>query len=112
MPHLLDRSALERPGDLPALRWRKGLAFARRQAVRMCPVRTSNEPYCGQPAGWNAQAVQSMVPRYIRNQRAPAWHLRQGFAADHGVRLLQDGMDLAAQTAPGFGAPQPGAAER
>jgi hypothetical protein len=48
-------------------------------------------------AHWNGHVtIQGMVPRHFRTQRSPSRHFRERSAADHGVRLVQDGLDLAA----------------
>ena len=78
--------------------------------VRVRGLRPSDEPDVGHAAGEDAQAAQGVVPRGVRDLDAPHRHLGQGPAAHHGVRLLQDGVDLAAQAARGDGAPRPRAA--
>ena len=67
-------------------------------------LRPSDEPDVGHAAGEDAQAVQGVVPRGVRDLDAAHRHLGQGPAAHHGLRLLQDGVDLAAQAQRGDGA--------
>ena len=69
-------------------------------------LRPPDEPDVGHAAGEDAQAVQDVVPRGVRDLDAAHRHLGQGPAAHHGLRLLQDGVELAAQAARGDGAPR------
>ena len=62
-------------------------------------LRPPDEPDVGHAPGEDAQAPQDVVPRDVRDLDAAHRHLGQGSAAHHGVRLLQDGVDLAAQAA-------------
>ena len=47
----------------------------------------------------NEKAAQDVVPRGVRDFYPPNGHLGQGSAAHHGVRFLQNSVELAAQTA-------------
>ena len=51
------------------------------------------------------KAVQGFVPGGVRDLLPAQWHLGQGAAADLRLRLLQDGVELAAQAQGGAGAP-------
>ncbi len=44
----------------------------------------------------HAQTLQGMVPRGVRRLVAPRWHLGEGIATHPRLRLLRDGMDVAA----------------
>ena len=87
-----------------ALRQHAGVDDPGGHHVRVRRLRPSDEPDLGHAAGEDAQALQDVVPRDLRDLDAAHRHLGQGPAAHHGLRLLQDGVDVAAQAARGDGA--------
>ena len=72
--------------------------------VRVRGLRPSDVADVGHGAGEDAQASEDVVPRDLRDLDAAHRHLGQGPAAHHGLRLLRDGVDVAAQAALGDGA--------
>lgn len=72
--------------------------------VRVRGLRPSDEPDLRHRPGEDPQALQDLVPRDLRDLDAPHRHLGQRPSADHGLRLLRDGLDVAAQAARGDGA--------
>ncbi len=98
-------------------RWGGEPACARCHGTRVWTIRDGTTFECadcdhqtsltsGHGAREDAQAVQDVVPRRVRDLDPAHRHLCQGPAAHHGLRLLQDGLELAAQAARGDGAPR------
>src|SRR5512138_1135239 len=73
-------------------------------------LRPSDQPDLRHAAGEDEEALEDVVPGGVRDLDAAHRHLGQGPAAHHGVWLLQDSVELAAQAQGGDGTSQSGAA--
>ena len=102
--------ALGRQANLRALQKRTRVDDPRGHDVRVRRLRPSDQPDLWHAAGEDAQALEDVVPRRVRDLDSAHGHLGQGPGAHHGLRLVQDGVDLTAQAAGGAGAPRSGAA--
>src|SRR5712691_10978141 len=79
-------------------RWGGTPSCARCNSARVWTIREGTTFECadvGHAAGEDPQAAQGVVPRDLRDIDAPHRHLGQRPAAHHGLRLLQDGVELA-----------------